>query len=441
MKKSKLILCLLIVSMVVVNLSPSTMIFADTENAEQGCRLIVEYKENTNSDSFYQNMKKKHSNLSFHVVDKLDKDLEVIQVNGEGDVNAVISYFENEDNVELVQPDYIVSFKDNYDINIPNDSYFSFQWGLYNTGQLIGNYGVAGTDINILPAWNITKGNSDVVIGVLDSGIDINHIDLKSNVFVNKNEIPNNNIDDDQNGFIDDINGWDFVNNDNTVYDNITEDVHGTFVAGIIASASDNGIGISGVAPNVKVLPLKFIKGSIGYTSEAIKAIKYAEAMGVSIINCSWGGTEYSKVLEKVMKKSSLLFVCSSGNNGVDLDQTPYYPICFNANNIIGVGSINNMGSFETYSNYGNEVDLAAPGTYILSIYPGNRYTFGSGTSFAAPFVTGIAALAKSKNNSLNSNQIRDIIIKNVAVDQSLSDKVKTSGRAEAFRVLSWLNR
>lgn len=437
MKKSKLLLCLLIVSMIVVNITPSTLSYADAKNTIPGSRLIVEYKERTNLDSLHQSVKKKHSDLSFDVLEKLDNNMEVIQLNGDVDLNSAISCFENESNVELVQPDYIVSYNDNFDTNIPDDSYFNYQWGLHNTGQPILDYGVAGMDINVLPAWNLTRGNADVVIGVVDSGIDISHADLCSNVYINKNEIPNNNIDDDQNGFIDDVNGWDFANNDNTVYDNLEEDVHGTCVAGIIAAASNNGMGITGVAPNVKILPIKFLKGLNGYTSDAIKAIQYAEAMGVSIVNCSWGGEEYNKVLEKVMRKSRILFVCSSGNDGTDLDQTPIYPICFHMNNIIGVGSMNSKGSIESYSNYGKEVDLVAPGSYILSTYPGNEYAFGSGTSFAAPFVTGIAALAKSMDNSLKSNQLRNTIINNVVFDQKLSGKVKSPGRVDAFRVLS----
>lgn len=393
-------------------------------------RLILEIGKNANVDSLINKFKQENRNTSVDVIDELDDDMRVIQVSGDKDLELILSSFESDENVESVQPDFVVNCVDSFSSSPPTDDYFINQWGLHNSE-------FDGIDINILPAWNITKGNNEVVVGVLDTGIDINHEDLKNCIFTNKGEIQDNNVDDDCNGYIDDCHGWDFFNNDNTVFHSFPEDVHGTFLAGIIAASSGNDIGMCGVSPNVKIMPLKFISGANGHTSDAIKAIKYAETMGVDIINCSWGGTEYNKVLEKVMKKSKILFVCSSGNEGYNIKVTPVYPTCFNCKNIISVGAINNVGQFEMYSNYGKEVDVAAPGTNILSTIPGNGYTFGTGTSFAAPFVTGIAALVKSRDCSIDFKGIRKLITKNVVIDKTYINKVNTCGRVDAFKILS----
>jgi len=167
-----------------------------------------------------------------------------------------------EADVEFAVPNHKIKLNPvNYrkELKKPDDPMFKKQWGLHNTGQSIEEQkGTRGIDIDILKAWQITKGSPNVVVGVLDTGIDINHNDLMRNIFINKLEIDNNGVDDDNNGYIDDLNGWDFANNDKTVFDDLYVDAHGTHIAGIIAAKSNNSIGISGVAPDAKILPLKF---------------------------------------------------------------------------------------------------------------------------------------------------------------------------------------
>lgn len=433
----KRIISILTISALLLYNLPVSLAAADADHNTNSFRLILEYRESANTDAAYRNVKEENQKLSVDVIREMDDNMEVVQVSGDCSLKDALSCFENDADVELVQPDYRISCDDSYDNNIPDDEFFTYQWGLYNSGQWIGDYGVAGVDINILPAWEITKGSRDVVVGVLDTGVDISHDDLMNNIYVNKDEIPGNNVDDDQNGYIDDVNGWDFLNHDNTVYDGYDGDVHGTFAAGIIAASGNNGVGISGAAPEVTICPLKFIGAENGYTSDAIEAIQYAEKMGIDVINCSWGGTDYNKALEKTMKKSNILFICAAGNESRNLKEVPYYPACFNINNIISVGAIDNTGSYAEYSNYGKKVDLAAPGSYILSTIPENGYSLGSGTSFAAPFVTAIAALVKSEDRSMRCKKIRDLIIRNVTVDKLLQNKVNTCGRADAFKVLS----
>ncbi len=317
------------------------------------------------------------------------------------------------------------------------DPLFKYQWGLNNTGQKIeGQIGKPGIDIDILKAWRITKGSPAVVVGVLDAGVDYNDTDLRRNIYVNKREIANNNIDDDKNGYIDDVNGWDFANDDNSVFDNTFYDIHGTHVAGIIAAESGNRIGISGVAPKVIILPLRFINDDGGYVSDAIEAIEYAQKKGVDIINCSWGLYEEDQALKYAMKKSNILFVCAAGNDGSDVSQLPTYPAYYNLPNIISVTSVNNQGKLSLFSNYGKGVNVAAPGENIMSTIPGNQYYYSSGTSMASPFVTGVAALIKSKRPSLTPYMIKKIIMKNVKKINGMKNSVDSGGIVDAYSVI-----
>lgn len=330
-----------------------------------------------------------------------------------------------------------VTLLSNNHASMPTEPKFNLQWGIYNNGQFIeGQKGTKEVDINILSAWDITKGSSDVIVGILDTGIDINHPDLKNSIFINKGEIPNNGIDDDENGYIDDVSGWDFYNYDNKTYDSSINDAHGTSVAGII-SAQHNNIGICGVSPNVKILPLKFIdRGNGIYASDAIEAIKYGKKMGVTIFNCSWAMDEYYEELEQEMKNTDAIFVCAADNLSRDLDKLPIYPACFNLTNIISVASINNNGNLAKSSNFGSKVTLAAPGIGIYSTTPENQYMFSDGTSIATPFVTGVAVLIKSKNIDIKSSDIIKKIKANVTKVEKLKNKVETGGFINAYNCI-----
>lgn len=314
---------------------------------------------------------------------------------------------------------------------------FSQQWGLYNNGQTInGTKGVKGIDINILKAWELSKGSEDVIIGMLDAGIDTNCIEYKDNIFINKSEIPNNGIDDDQNGFIDDISGWNFYQNSNQIYDNYLHDYHGTYLSGIIA-ASEEGDNMKGIAPKVKILPLKFLQGSTGDTKDAIKAIEYAYSLGVRIINCSWDTKTYDLDLEKTMSKySDILFICSAGKSKENLEVSPVYPACYDLPNIVSVAAIDNRGCLYEYSGYGNKADVAAPGVDIYSLMPDGNYTYSSGTSAATAYVTGVAALIKSYRPDLSSTQIATIIKQNTKKIDSLEGKVSSCGIVDAYQCL-----
>ncbi|MFZ5968225.1 MAG: S8 family serine peptidase [Bacillota bacterium] len=350
----------------------------------------------------------------------------------EKDIYKLAEELKESPDVEYVQPNYELTI-----LATPTDPLFDQQWGLYNTGQEAGGeVGRQGVDINIQPAWDLTKGSQAVIVGVLDSGIDINHEDLKGNIYHNPLEIAGNGIDDDQNGYIDDVNGWDFFNNDNTIYDGVNFDMHGTAVAGVIGAAS-NDKGITGVAPNVKIMPLKFIHGTTGYTADAIKAIEYAMLRGVKIINCSFGGSDNNYALKDSMENSGILFIAAAGNRGGNTMTHPTYPACFPLPNIIGVASIDNKGVRSTFSGYGPYIDIAAPGEQIMTTMPENKYDLFTGTSASTPHVTGVVALLKSYEPNLNYTQITDRIMTNAVVCNTLQGKLTSNGRVDAYAVLS----
>ena len=290
--------------------------------------------------------------------------------------------------------------------------------------------------MNMLPAYEIAKGDTDIVIGVLDTGIDINHSDLAKNIYVNKKEIPGNGIDDDGNGYVDDVNGWDFNHSDNSVFDSSESDLHGTYVAGVIAAIEDDK-GIIGVAPNVTILPLKFIDGFTGYTCDAIAAIEYAKNMGVKVINCSFGGTDNNPALKDAMENSGILFVCAAGNRGGDSTDYPVYPASYDIPNVISVAAIDTMGILASFSNRGKQIDVAAPGVHILSTIPENGYDYYSGTSVASANVSGVIGLMLSKDKSLSNNQIKENLLSTVTKCDALIGVIGSEGRVDAYGALT----
>lgn len=348
-------------------------------NYKKDGELIVKYRENLKStlskDDIYRknNIKLKKSLMLTNT------DLVKIPLGVKED--EIISKLKKDYRVEWVQPNYIYYPQSTNSLKssayLKEEEKGEYQWGIVNTGQSInGQNGVPDVDMNIEEAWGITKGatfeggDKENVVAVLDTGIDIGHPDLKNSIWMNKDEIPGNGIDDDGNGYIDDLYGWDFYNNDNSVFDPMEGDQHGTHVAGIIG-ASNNGIGIIGVVPEVKIMPLKFIGPFGGTTADAIKAIEYAKKKGVKIVNCSWANNTYDVALKEAIENSGALFIASAGNDGELIDSGVSYPASFNSTNIISVASVNNKGELSYFSNYGvKNVDIAAPGEGILSTVP-----------------------------------------------------------------------
>lgn len=332
--------------------------------------------------------------------------------------------------MKYVEPDYIA-----FQSAIPNDPSLSSLWGMHNTGQ---TGGTGDADIDAPEAWEVVRGSSSVVVGVIDTGIDYNHPDLIVNMWSNAGETPSNGIDDDGNGYIDDTRGWDFVSNDN---DPMDDHYHGTHCAGTIGAAGDNGVGVAGVCHTVKLMPLKFLSGSGGgTTSDAIEAVYYATANHATLTSNSWGGGGYSQTLKDAIDEAGaggILFIAAAGNSSANTDSTPSYPAAYDSPNIISVAATDHDDVLAHFSNYGvNTVDLAAPGVSIYSTSPGAGYRSLSGTSMACPHVAGACALLKSARPAMSWIDIKTALLANVDGIAGLGGKVGSGGRLNVARAL-----
>jgi subtilisin family serine protease len=339
--------------------------------------------------------------------------------------------------VDFAEPNWIYSTQATSD-----DTYYvSGQlWGMYSATSTPANqYGSGAAD-----AWAAGKTcSSDIVIGVIDEGVHIGHADLKANVFANPGEIAGNGIDDDGNGRIDDINGWDFVSNDASVFDGQADD-HGTHVAGTIGAKGGNGTGVAGVCWDLKIVTGKFLGTGGGTTANAILAVDYMtdlktrHSLNMPATSNSWGGGGFSQGLKDAITRAgnaNILFVAAAGNSGLNADVSPMYPAAYDNANIISVANIRSDGSLNSGSNYGLvSVDLGAPGTSVFSTVPGrfrfqSKYAAYTGTSMATPHVSGAVALYKSLNPGATAAQIKAAILAAATPTPSLAGKTVTGGR------------
>ena len=322
---------------------------------------------------------------------------------------------------------------------LPNDPLFGQLWGLNNTGQSVKTAtGTPDADIDAPEAWSTTTGSSSVVVAVIDSGVDTNHPDLAANIWTNPGEscagCASDGADNDGNGFVDDVHGWDFVNDDNNPFD---DHGHGTHVAGTIGATGSNGLGVTGVNWSVRIMPLKFIGANgQGTADDAVRAILYATRMGAVVSNNSWGGEEFSQALEDAIADADAhgsLFVSAAGNSARDTDARPDYPSGFDLPNVLTVGATDQNDMRAWFSNYGKRsVDLAAPGTNIYSTWPGGSYRFLDGTSMAAPHATGVAALAKAAFPSASAVGLKTLLLRTVDPNASFAGLSSTGGRLNA---------
>ncbi|TDM06256.1 MAG: peptidase S8 [Ideonella sp. MAG2] len=342
--------------------------------------------------------------------------------------------------VRFVEPNWIVSTS-----AAPNDPY-------YTSGQLWGYYGdtspVKTNQFGSQAGESYNAGrkcNGTVLVGIIDEGVMTSHPDTQANVWVNPYEIPNNGIDDDGNGYVDDVNGWDFKNNDKTTFDGTTDD-HGTHVSGTIGAVANNGVGIAGVCDNVKMISAKFLEGS-GTTEAAILAIDYItdlktrHNLNIVATNNSWGGGGFSQALKDAIDRAgaqNILFIAAAGNGNflgraIDTDKKPNYPSGYTSSNIIAVAALAASGKKASFSNYGaTSVDIAAPGVGIWSTVPtatGAGYASYDGTSMATPHVTGAAALYASLHPGSTAAQIKAAILTSAVPTASMAGKCVTGGR------------
>jgi subtilisin family serine protease len=334
--------------------------------------------------------------------------------------------------VDYVEPNFVL-----HAARLPNDRLFGEQWGLRNIGQLGGK---AGADIHATDAWDSTTG-AGITVAVVDTGVALDHGDLAPNAWTNPAD-PKNGIDDDHNGFVDDTRGADFINEDSDPNDDAG---HGTHVAGIIGAKGNNGVGVTGVNWDVKLMALKFLDADgSGNTADAANAIDYAVSHGARVINASWGGPAFSIALYQAVKRAGdngVLFVAAAGNDGQNADVSPDYPAAYDLPNVISVAASDRYDRLADFSNYGaKSVDLAAPGDDITSTVPGfsdpTGYESFSGTSMATPFVSGAAALYLSRFPTSTADQTRTALLQSVDTSPAFAGKVASGGRLDIAKAL-----
>lgn len=368
-------------------------------------RLLVRYK-NTNTQAHI------NSKRLFKVV----PGLQLIEVADGVDTQHTIETLKSDPNVTYVEHDYEV-----HTSSLPNDPMLSSQWALNN--------------IHVPQAWDMSIGDSNVFIGVIDTGVDYKHPDLVANLWTNPREIAGNRVDDDHNGIIDDVYGANMIRNTG---DPLDDSGHGSHVTGIIAASGNNGIGISGVMQKAKIISCKFLdKDGSGAISGAISCLEYFSNLHIPIVttNNSWGGNNFSMALYDAIlahQHQGILFVTAAGNYSVDHDQTPLYPASYDLANVISVAAIDDKENLADFSDYGRySIHVAAPGVDILSTTNGS-YANMKGTSIAAPHVSGLAGLIKTQKNTRDWVAIKNLILSGGKSLSSLSDRTITGKLIQA---------
>lgn len=404
--------------------------------------IIVKYKKNASPEMRKQArslVKAKISDLNNDEVDDnftslFSGRLAKFKVSGMSTKEA-IERLKSHQAIEYVEPDYRVSIA-----ATPNDPRFEDLWGLNNEGQ---TGGTADADIDAPEAWSISTGSRDVVVGVIDTGVDYSHPDLAANVWVNSGEIAGDGIDNDGNGYVDDVHG---INAITDAGDPMDDEGHGTHVSGTIGASGNNGVGIVGVNHDVSIAGCKFLAADgTGSTSGAIKCIDYMvglknSGVNLRVLNNSWGGGGYSQALADAItasEEADILFVAAAGNDAVDNDVNPHYPSNYENDNVLSIASTDSRDNMSGFSQWGlTSVDMGAPGSAILSTIPGGGYASYSGTSMATPHVAGAAALVLSVNPDLTTLELKELLMSSGDANAALNGKTVAGTRLNVNQAL-----
>ena len=411
-----------IVALVLTGALAAAAFAADAPRVVPG-ELIVKYKSGVKAAqrASVRSLARAHAMRQLDVINA-----EQIRVD-QGTTEEAMQRLRSDPNVEYVEPNYVITLD-----AVPNDPRFPELYGMRNTGQ---TGGTPGADIKAVNAWDVYTGDPNLKIGIIDTGVDYNHPDLAANVWTNPGEIPGNNVDDDGNGYVDDVHGYDFVNNDGDPFD---DNGHGSHCAGTIAGVGNNNVGVTGVNWQAKVVGIKFLSAAgSGSTAGAISGIQYAIAIGVRLTSNSWGGGGFSQALLDAINAAGAagqLFVAAAGNSSANTDLNPQYPAAYDSPYIISVAATDHNDNLASFSNYGaTTVDIAAPGVNILSCQPGGGYQLLSGTSMATPHVSGVVALAMGRFPSATNLFIKQLVLSHADPKPQLAGKCLTGGRLNAF--------
>ena len=373
-----------------------------------------------------------------------DKSYALVKVENEVAIGQLLADIRATGQVEYAEPNFIYHALDDAPVDpkalIPNDPGFGNNWGLLNTGQKDskGQVGTAGSDIGATKAWDLGTGSKDIKVAIIDTGVDYTHDEIKNNYLINTGEVAGNGKDDDGNGFIDDVYGWNFEGKNNDPKD---DHKHGTHCAGTIGAEGNNGIGTAGVNWHVSILGVKFLSASgSGTLDDAVEAIKYATLRGVNIMSNSWGGGGFSQTMFdaiKAAKDKGILFVAAAGNESNNNDASASYPATYQIDNVVSVAATDNRDQKAPWSNWGNRtVHLGAPGVNIYSTVIGNTYDTFSGTSMACPHVSGAAALLWSLNRNMTYAEIKARLMNTADPVRSLKRKTVTGGRLNVYNAI-----
>jgi len=411
--------------------------------------LLVRFKPGVSLDEIRRIAVAHHDQLEdeiesvkgLSVIDDLDNTDPNVLTEQYRSMKDIVDYAEVNSQVSFDDPipaEFTYEYINHPTPGLPDDPQFADQWALDNQGQ---ENGKAGADISALEAWKKTHGSEEVVVAVLDSGVDYTHLDLRSNMWLRPDNVPA--YFDDELGSFNDQQGY---NGTDPLTDPMDDNGHGTHCAGIIGAEGDNSEGIAGINWHVQIMPLKFLgRGGFGTTADAIKAINYAidrkkHGVNIRVINASWGSTANSKALEDAIRAAGdagILFVAAAGNDGSDNDRRPHYPSNYDLPNVISVAALDRNDQLASFSNWGvKTVHVAAPGKDILSTWLGDAYRDASGTSMAAPQISGVAALILAKEPNLSVEKLKERILKSVDKLDSLNGKIASGGRIDAAKAV-----
>ncbi len=408
----------------------SFSLFANAQEYVPG-EIIVKLKSDSGSPESYAFLGKAHSDKAMTLKDSWGKmGMYHFALKKGQTVEQAVQELRQDPEVLYAEPNYILNKAEDTGMH----QMFTADEIQAAAVQAQANYMATGAALGVQSVWTSTSVPAvKPIVAVIDTGLDIDHYVFQNSgaVWTNTDEIAGNGIDDDQNGYVDDIHGWNFVSNSGNMID---DDGHGTHVSGIILSVDQNIYASPLRAAKIQIMPLKFLNGNgVGTTSDAIRAVYYAVNNGASVLNNSWGGSTYSAALHEAVAYTytrGALFIAAAGNAGSNNDSVPMYPASYDVPNVISIAATTDYDYLASFSNYGiGSVDLGSPGVYILSTVPNDTFGTSSGTSMAAPFVAGTAAQMKVESPNMLGYQIRSILLNQFSSVSQLQGKVSTAGR------------